>query len=529
MNEQWQRQFEVLPDYLGAHIELSAYALGLGILFSVPLAVLVAKCRPLRWPVLTAAGIVQTVPSLALLALMVPLIGFGFRSALLALLLYSVLPILRNTVTGITQVDPTLTEAGRGMGMTPMQLLWKVELPLAAPMMIAGIRTATVWVVGIATLATPVGQTCLGNYIFSGLQTRNWTAVLFGCIAAATLAVLLDALIALAETAAQQRSKARGAVAVIGLVLVVGGGWVSPMLTASRAAAVSGEVSSEVEGGAEVVSTATVEEVGVIRIGCKTFTEQYILARVVERRLERAGFEVELTESLGSTVGFDALRTSQIDVYIDYTGTIWANYMKREDTAGGWQVLSQVQGWLTSEHGVRCLGALGFENTYAIAMRRDRADGLGIKSINDLAKHAPKMSMGGDYEFFSRPEWYALRDAYGLSFDQQLNFDASLMYQAVAEGEVDAITAFSTDGRITAFDLKTLSDPRHVFPPYDAVLMLSPRVADVPAIAEALMPMIGRIDVAMMRQANQLVDVDKEPLGRAAKWLDQEVEGVEGE
>lgn len=517
MNEQVMRQFAKLPDYLGAHIELSAYALGLGVALSVPMAVLVAKCRPLRWPILTAAGVIQTIPSLALLALMVPLIGFGFRSALLALLLYSILPILRNTVTGIAQVDPALTEAGRGMGMTPMQLLMKVELPLAAPMMIAGIRTATVWVVGIATLATPVGQTCLGNYIFSGLQTRNWTAVVFGCVAAALLAVILDALIALAESGAQQRSRARWVLASAGLVLVIGGGWVSPVI----ADAVKRERAVVVERADTEERPTADGSLGTIRIGSKTFTEQYILARLIADRLRVAGFGVDTAESLGSAVGFDALRTGEIDVFVDYTGTIWANYMKREDAAPGWRVLEEVGGWLAREHGIRCLGPLGFENTYAVAMSRERADGSGIRTIEDLARHASGMNMGGDYEFFSRPEWYKLRDTYGLSFDRLVNFDSSLMYLAVAGGEVGAITAFSTDGRIAAFDLLTLADPRGAFPPYDAVLLLSPRVADDPAVTRALLPLVGGIDVDMMRRANQVVDVDQEPVGTAARWLDE--------
>ena len=517
MNEHLAQQFEKLPEYLGAHIELSAYALGLGIALSVPTAVLIAKCKPLRWPVLTSAGVIQTIPSLALLALMVPLIGFGFRSALIALLLYSILPILRNTVTGISQVDPALTEAGRGMGMTTTQLLMKVELPLAAPMIIAGIRTATVWVVGIATLATPVGQTCLGNYIFSGLQTRNWTAVLFGCVSAACLAVILDALIALAEAAARKRSKTRGLLAVAGLVLVVGGGWMSPLI----ADVVKKDVATVGEAREGQSLADPDKSLGTIRVGSKTFTEQYVLARLIAKRLERAGFQVDVAESLGSTVGFDALRTSQIDVFVDYSGTVWANYMNREDAKPGWFVLDAVRGWLAEEHGVRCLGPLGFENTYAVAMRRDRAEALGIRSINDLAVHADELSMGGDYEFFDRPEWFKLRDTYGLSFDRLVNFDSSLMYRAVAEGEVDTITAFSTDGRIAAFDLITLADPRAVFPPYDALLLLSPRVAEAPEVARALQPLIDGIDVNQMRKANQAVDVDKQTIESAAELLEQ--------
>ncbi|HMR81353.1 MAG TPA: ABC transporter permease, partial [Polyangiaceae bacterium] len=175
MSEGFAEQLERLPRYLGAHMTLVALALVLGTLIALPTAVLVAKSRA-RVVVLTVAGVVQTIPSLALLALMVPLLGaFGFWPALVALVLYSVLPMLRNTITGIVGVDPQLVEAARGLGMTNAQVLRRVELPLALPVIVAGMRTSAVWVVGVATLSTPVGQTSLGNYIFGGLQTRNWT------------------------------------------------------------------------------------------------------------------------------------------------------------------------------------------------------------------------------------------------------------------------------------------------------------------------------------------------------------------
>ena len=135
----------------------------------------------------------QTVPSLALFGFLIPipfLGGIGNRTAIVALSLYGLLPILRNTYTGVLSVDPAVVEAGRGLGMTDWQRLRFIEVPLALPMILAGIRTATVWVVGIATLATPVGQRCLGNYIFAGLQTRNWTMVMFGVVAAAGLAII---------------------------------------------------------------------------------------------------------------------------------------------------------------------------------------------------------------------------------------------------------------------------------------------------------------------------------------------------
>lgn len=495
-------QLALLPTYLSNHLLLTVVALSVGIAMSIPLAVLVLRIRALQGPVLALASVVQTIPSLALLALMVPLLGrIGFLPAVIALTLYSVLPVLRNTVTGILGIDADITEAARGIGMTNTQMLLRVQLPLASPVIIAGIRTATVWVVGIATLSTPVGATSLGNYIFSGLQTQNMTAVLVGCAAAAVLAITLDLLIRLMEVAATRRSAALGltAAALVAATLI-GGLW--PLIGGLF--------------GADVRPRATV--------GAKTFTEQYILARLISDRLDEAGYRVATLDSLGSTVVFDALAAGRIDCYVDYTGTIWANYMNRDDTADPETVLREMSEWLEREHGIVTLGPLGFENAYALAMRREHADRLGIRTIADLATHAPQMSIGGDYEFFARPEWAALRQTYGLSFRDQREMDSTLMYAAVARAQVDVISAFSTDGRIAAFDLAVLQDPRRALPPYDAVLLLSADAMEKPGLARALEPLLGAIPDEAMREANMLVDEEGRPIREAAARLRHAVE-----
>ena len=221
----WSEALAHLPDYLGNHVRVSVTALALGLAVSLPLAI-AARNRPvLRGALLGLASIVQTVPGLALLALFYPLLlalaalslswfgvgfsAFGFLPAVLALALYSMLPVLRNTITGLHGVDAAILEAAQGVGMTPRQSLFTVELPLALPVMMAGIRTAAVWVIGTATLSTPIGQTSLGNYIFAGLQTQNWVFVLFGCLAAAVLALAVDQLLALIENGLRHRSRVR--------------------------------------------------------------------------------------------------------------------------------------------------------------------------------------------------------------------------------------------------------------------------------------------------------------------------------
>ncbi|MEX2127891.1 MAG: glycine betaine ABC transporter substrate-binding protein [Xanthobacteraceae bacterium] len=502
-----------LPDYLGQHVIVSVTALALGLAISLPLAVIATRRASLRWPLLAFASLIQTIPGLALLALFYPLLlgisavtetvlgtGFsalGFLPSVLALTLYSMLPVLRNTVTGILGIDPAVNQAALGVGMTPRQSLWMVELPLALPVIMAGIRTSAVWVIGTATLSTPVGQTSLGNYIFAGLQTQNWVSVLFGCVAAALLALVVDQLLALMESGIAMRKRARVAFGGVGLVLVL--------------------LAALAPGFARPPATYIV--------GAKTFTEQYILASLIQQRLRANGFSSAHREGLGSTVIFEALATGEIDTYVDYSGTIWANHMGRKDVKPREQVLAEMGAWLRKERGIEMLGDLGFENAYALAMRRDRAEQLRIRTIEDLVAHAPQLAIGGDYEFFDRPEWTSLRDAYGLRFRERRQMDSTFMYGAVANGDVDVISAFSSDGRIARFGLIVLDDPKRALPPYDAVLLLSPQRAQDEDLRNALAPLIGKIDVELMRAANLRADREenKETPAQAARWLSEQI------
>jgi osmoprotectant transport system permease protein len=449
----------------------------------------------LRGTALGFAGVIQTIPSLALLALFYPLLlglsaftkmafGIGFRAlgflpALAALTLYSMLPVLRNTIAGLEGVDPAVRRAATGVGMTRGQMLFLVELPLAAPVILAGIRIAAVWVIGTATLSTPVGQTSLGNYIFAGLQTENWIFVLFGCVAAAALALVVDRLLALAESGVIRRSRPRIAAAGLGLVVIF---------------------------GAAILPLAAGERQRPIFVGTKNFEEQFILGALIEDRLRAAGYSTERRDGLGSTVIFDALAAGDIDVYVDYSGTIWADDMKRSDRPGRNAVLAQITEWLRRTREIRCIGPLGFENAYAFAMRPDRAAALGVHSLADLAYVAPSLRIGGDYEIFSRPEWRSVEQVYGLKFETERQFQSNFLYRAVVSGDVDVISAFSSDGRVAQYGLKVLPDPRGALPPYDAVLLVAPAHAQDSKFIAALRPLIGAIDLAQMQRANLMAD-----------------------
>jgi osmoprotectant transport system permease protein len=237
-------------------------------------------------------------------------------------------------------------------------------------------------------------------------------------------------------------------------------------------------------------------------VGAKTFTEQYVLASLVTERLDAAGLSASPREGLGSNVIFKALASNDIDVYVDYTGTLWLNQLKQTATPPREQLLSDLTKTLAEKYRITLFGTLGFENAYALVMSRKRADRLGIHSIADLAAYAGQMSIAGDYEFFSRPEWATLQKAYGLHFREQRQMQPDFMYAAVASGEVDIIAGYTSDGLIAKYDLVALDDPRHAIPPYDAVILLSPKHADDDKLKAAIAPLKNAINIATMRAAN---------------------------
>ena len=237
--------------------------------------------------------------------------------------------------------------------------------------------------------------------------------------------------------------------------------------------------------------------------------------------LEEAGFKVEQRLGLGSDVVFEAVSNGTVDLYVEYTGTIWSSYMNQQGNPGREAIRSGVIDYLERE-GLVTLGFTGFQNRYSLAMRRDRAEELGIASIEDLVPLAGELSAGADLEFFGRSEWLRLRDLYNMDFSNKLTFDPSLMYTALVEGQVDLISAYTTDGRVAAFDLVLLEDSRNALLAYDAMLLASDAAAANPAFMQAVDSVIDSISDAAMRQANRLVDVDGESVNAAIEYLRSE-------
>ena len=477
---------------LAQHLVLVLAATATAIAIGVPLGIVSARRPRLGAPLLAFANVVQTIPSLAMFGFLValPLIGgIGARSALTVLILYALLPVMRNTVTGILSIDRPAREAGVAMGMTPRQLLLQVELPLAMPTIIAGIRVAAVVGVGAATIAAAIGAGGLGDYIFRGLSMTDPVVILAGAVPAAVLALIVDVTLGRLERALRP-----GAAAPV-------------RVTARTAAVIAGFLTLIV-----AVSFALAGRWGTrIIVGSKNFTEQVILGELLAQAIERAtDLRVDRRLNLGGTfICEQALRAGAIDAYIEYTGTALTDIFHQPVARDRQQVNSRVAS-AYADSGRTVLSPLGFNNTFAILVRTADARRLRLKTISDAAAHAPNWKAVFGYEFLEREDGYkGLVRIYQLRFAEPPHvMDLTLSYRALASGAVDLIAGDVTNGLIKGLDLFMLEDDRHYFPPYDAVpVVRNQTLAAHPEVRPAIERLSGKISEETMRQMNYDVDV----------------------
>ncbi len=478
-----------------AHLDLVLEALLIAVAIGVPLGVLACRSRGAERVVLGLANVLQTVPSLALLGFL--LIVFrgtiGKPPALAALVIYSLLPIIKNTILGLRGIDPGVAEAAVGMGMTPWQRLSLVEMPLAVPVVLGGVRVATVSAVGMATIAAAIGAKGLGGYIYRGVSLSDTRLILLGSLPAALLALACDAALGEIERALDptrpRNSRVRTALAtlaVAGLLGVAGWGAWSDWPSRDRGAT------------------------GVV-IGSKDGSEMILLGHMLADLVEaETGLTVDRRFNLGGTlVCFNALRQGGLDVYVEYTGTALTTILKEPPDNDPKRVRDRVRVALARRDRVTCLDPFGFENSFAILMRRSEAKRLGLKTISDLTRHAAEIRPGFGPEFMNRPDGYpGLVRAYGLKFGHApREMDRNLLYQALSRGSIDLAAGDSTDGRVVAYDLVVLEDDRRYFPPYEAVpLVRAEALRRHPRLRAALESLAGTITAETMRALNHEVD-----------------------
>jgi osmoprotectant transport system substrate-binding protein/osmoprotectant transport system permease protein len=501
----WLSHRQELATFVAEHVLLVVISTAAAVLIGVPLAILATRRPRLASPLVAFANVVQTIPSLAMFGFLlpIPLIGgVGARAALTVLVLYGLLPIVRSTIVGITSIDESIRLAGVAMGMTPGELLRQVELPLALPAIVAGVRVAAVVAVGSATIAAAIGAGGLGQYIYRGLSMVDSTVILAGAIPAALLALAVDGSLLWFERrlSARRRQRSRRAALVaasaLGLAVIFGSA-----VMASRAS-------------------------GAIVVGSKNFTEQLILGEIVAQAIEReTGLPVERRLNLGGTLICDrALLTGDIDVYVEYTGTALTAIFHQPVAKDPGAVIGTVRD-LYATSGRALLAPLGYDNTFAILVRGADARARGLRTIDDVAKIAPEWRAGFGYEFLERPDGYpGLAQAYGLTFRSPPQvMDLTLSYRALASGQVDLIAGDATAGLIKALDLVQLEDNRRYFPPYDAVpIARASTLLRYPQVRTVLEGLSGRITAADMREMNNAADEQHEnPADIARRFLDR--------
>ena len=474
---------------LSEHIVLVAASTLVAAAIGIPLGIIAAGRPSLARPIVALANLAQTIPSLALFGFLIPLPligGIGTRTALVALTVYAVLPILRGTITGIQGVPAPVVECAVAMGLTPSQVLRRVEWPLALPSIVSGLRVAVVIGVGTATIASAIGAGGLGDYIFRGLAMVDGTVILAGALPAALLAIVADAILALAGRMASPRHRSTAGVALtiaIAVLTIAGTAW------ASRAGA-----------GSDII------------VGSKNFTEQVILGELLAQAIEReTDLRVERRLNLGGTaIAHQALLSGGIDLYVEYTGTALTAVFNLPAATDSNHVFAQVRDRYASV-GVTTLPRLGFNNTFAILVRRTDAERHGLKTIGDLNR-MKDWRAGFGYEFLERPDGFSgLAAAYGLQFANQPRvMDLNLIYRAVASNEIDVTAGDATSGLIDALDLMQLEDDRRYFPVYDAVPVARASVLlQHPEVAAVVRHLEGQISAEEMQRMNYAVDAEK--------------------
>jgi osmoprotectant transport system permease protein len=497
--EFFSRNSGELAGLIFEHLFLVVVATGIAILIGVPLGIVLTRKPALSKPILGFANIMQTVPSLALFGFLIPvnlylfqvkiLGGIGAQTAIVALVLYALLPIIRNTFTGISNVDPAIRDAGRGMGMTDRQLLFQVEIPLALGVIIAGVRVATVICVGTATIAAAIDAGGLGRYIFRGLRANDNVLILAGAVPAALIALAADLILGYIEKSIQFGASVKtesrkllwsGAVVVLAFL----GGFYFFMGKGS----------------------------GRIAVGSKDFTEQVILGEILAQAIEaKSGAQVVRRFDLGGNLAHEALIAGEIDVYVEYTGTGLLSILKEKPLADPQEVYRRVKAEYAKRFKLEWAEPLGFNNTFAILVRGEDARKLNLKTVSDAAKVSAQWRAGFGQDFMSRADGYpGFAKAYGLRFEETREMDLSLTYRALAEKQVDLIAGNSTDGLISRYGLFQLDDDRHYFPPYDAVPVVRQATLEThPAVRNALNQLGGLLTVDEMRRLNFAVDGEK--------------------
>ncbi|MEY2356386.1 osmoprotectant update ABC transporter permease/substrate-binding subunit OpuFB [Lysinibacillus capsici] len=486
-----ERKAQLLAALL-EHIQLSFIALFFAVLIAIPLGIYLTNKKKIAESIIGISAVLQTIPSLALLGLLIPLFGIGKVPAIIALVVYALLPILRNTYTGINEVDPSLKEAALAMGMNRSKRLVKVELPLAMPVMMAGIRTAMVLIVGTATLAALIGAGGLGDIILLGIDRNNTALILIGAIPAAILALIFDVALKKLESLSFKKTiTTLSLISLAALVMIF-----FPLLSSKQQD--------------EIV------------IAGKLGAEPEILINMYKLLIEQeTDLTVQLKPGLGKTsFVFNALKSGSIDIYPEFTGTAISEFLKEEAINNNQEdVYLQAKEGMQEQFDMVMLSPMNYNNTYALAVSEELAESYQLQKISDLKPIEQKVKAGFTLEFNDREDGYiGIQKRYGIAFTTLATMEPKLRYQAIQSGDINLLDAYSTDSEIRQYKLRVLEDDQALFPPYQgAPLLRKETLIDYPEIGEALNQLADHITDDEMREMNYQVNVEGKLAAEVAK------------
>lgn len=497
------------------HIKLTALAVGLAIIIAMPLGICISYVKKINKPILAIANIIQAIPSMALLGFAIPFLGIGTTPAIVMVVLYSLLPIIKNTNTGIKNINPQTLEAARGIGLTKFQILVKVQLPLALPVIMSGVRISAVTAVGLMTMAAFIGGGGLGYLVFSGIRTVNNYQILAGAIPACLLALVVDFLFGLIESlvtpkSIQKRSSKKG---IFNLNNKKSKRYI---LTTATCLIL----------GIFIMTNVSTKSSKVITVGSKDFTEQEILCNILSEAIEnKTDISVERKSALGGTqICFSALKSGDIDMYVDYSGTCYGDTLKYSPISDVEKIYNTVKTDFKEKFNIDVLNQMGFNNTYTLAVKKDTAEKYNLKTISDIAKVGDELTISPCLEFLNREDGIiGLKKTYNFNFKNEIGIDGSPKYTALMNNESDVIDAFSTDGLLKKFDLTVLEDDKNFFPPYYAIpLVKGETLEKYPEIAPIIEEIAPLLTNEVMIDLNYQVDeLRKDPKDVAREFLQE--------
>lgn len=486
---------------LWEHLQISLIAILIAVVLGGLVGILISEFQRSAKPALGLINFLYTIPSISMLGFLIPFSGVGNATAVIALTVYALLPMVRNTHTGIMNVPPAILEAAKGMGSTQMQILLKIKLPLAMPVIMSGIRSMVTMTIALAGIASFIGAGGLGVAIYRGITTNNAAMTMAGSLLIALLALGMDFLLGGVEKRMRKRSaKAKKANRILGGAAVLAcAGLVIGMLVPA--------------GTGDTIHIAT-----------KPMTEQYIIGEMLDILIEQdTELDVELTQGVGGGTSNiqPAMESGEFDLYPEYTGTAWNMVLKRDGLYTE-DLFSQMRQEYRDNYDMEWTGMYGFNNTYGLVVRREIAEQYDLHTYSDLAQVANQLVFGAEYDFFEREDGYdALCETYDLHFRETMDMDIGLKYQALAQGEIDVMVIFTTDGQLAAADAVVLEDDKQFYPSYLCGNVVRRAVLEEhPELEAVLEKLSGTISDSDMAQMNYAVETEgREPRDVAEDFL----------